>query len=76
MYPCFTCGMSFQFGPHRYAGRHIRAYRINVCQPCYSGNWDGWSPAYEAKLLAHLAEKGLPVPPRNGEGYLPRDLQA
>lgn len=72
-YPCFICGQRFPFGPHRYEGKHVRAYRMNVCMPCWSGNWDGWAPHHEAKLLERLSDKGLPIPPRNDEGFLPRD---
>jgi hypothetical protein len=71
-YPCFTCGGSFCFGPHIYEGHHIDAYKINVYSVCWNGNWDGWVPRYERKILAHLAENGLPVPARNAAGYLPR----
>ena len=72
-YPCFTCGGTFRFGPHVYDGHHIAAYKFNVCSGCWSGNWDGWAPHYERKILIHLAENGLPVPARNAAGYLPRD---
>jgi hypothetical protein len=73
MYPCFMCGHSFQFGPHRYDGHHIARYKISVCSGCWAGNWDGWAPHYEAKLLAHLEEQGLPIPDRNAKGWLPRE---
>jgi hypothetical protein len=72
-YPCFTCGGTFRFGPHVYDGHHIAAYKFNVCSGCWSGNWDGWAPHYERKILIHLAENGLPIPARNAAGYLPRD---
>lgn len=72
-YPCFTCGGEFRFGPHVYDGHHIGAYQINVCRPCWGGNWDGWTPRHESKLLARLRELSLPIPTRNAAGYLPRD---
>ncbi len=72
MYSCFACGSTFQFGPHIYDGKHIRKYEITVCSGCYEGNWDGWAPHYEEKILKHLNEKELPVPNRNEAGYLPR----
>lgn len=72
-YPCFTCGGTFRFGPHVYDGHHVSAYRINVCSGCWGGNWDGWAPHYEPRLLAHLVAEGLAVPERNASGYLPRN---
>lgn len=72
MYACFVCGRRFQFGPSIYAGKHIRAYEIEVCAGCYEGNWDGWAPHIEAKLIPRLEAKGLPIPARNQKGWLPR----
>jgi len=72
-YPCFSCEQAFQFGPHLYAGRHIRGYQINVCDTCFGANWDGWNPRVESKLLKHLQGKGLPTPERNEKGWLPRE---
>lgn len=72
MYRCFTCGGEFQFGPHVYDGRHIAAYDMTFCMGCYGGNWDGWAPRYEPRILAHLKDKGLEAPARNEGGYLPR----
>lgn len=73
MIPCFTCGRQFQFGPHLYAGTFIRRYQVCVCKACYDSNWDGWAPHYEQLLIAHLEEKGLPMPERNAKGRLPRE---
>jgi hypothetical protein len=73
MCQCFICGGDFQFGPHRYEGRKIPRYNINVCNNCYEANWDGWAPHYEKKLVAHLRKEDLPIPERNAEGWLPRD---
>jgi hypothetical protein len=73
MYQCELCSSQFQFGPHRYAGKFIARYQIMVCSMCYDGNWDGWGPMREARLLTHLEDKGLPVPQRNENGWLPRD---
>jgi hypothetical protein len=74
MFKCDVCGMSYQHGPHRYEGRRLQLYRdIFCCDSCWRGNWDGWAPHYEKALLAHLKQKGLPVPERNAKGWLPRD---
>jgi hypothetical protein len=70
---CGLCGMTFQFGPGRYDGKHIPGYNLTVCKGCYDANWDGWAPQWEAKILQHLHENGLPVPAKNSQGLLPRD---
>ena len=73
LYTCDACGSQYQFGPHIYDGKHIDAYGINVCSGCYQGNWDGWAPHFEEAVTRHLRAKGLPIPPRNAKGWLPRD---
>ena len=60
-------------GRHKYDGKQIPRYSLDVCSTCYEGNWDGWTPHYESKILLHLKEKGLPMPERNDNGLLPRD---
>lgn len=71
--PCFLCSRQFQYGSHLYDGKHIPAYNMSVCMNCYKASHDGWAPIYDAKILAHLKEKGLPTPERQKDGYLPRD---
>jgi len=73
MLQCFMCGKEFQFSPHIYAGTHIPAYNITVCDTCYGMNSDGWHPDYTAKLIAHLKKENLPIPERNENGWLPRN---
>jgi hypothetical protein len=73
MVKCDVCETSFQFGRHIYDGKFIPTYQIQVCSGCYEANWDGWGPLAEPIILAHLEKKGLPVPRRNGKGWLPRD---
>ncbi len=58
---------------HIYEGKKISRYHLSVCKLCYDGNWDGWTPHYEGKILSHLEAKGLPIPERNENGLLPRD---
>ncbi len=70
---CFICDGQFQMGPHVYDGRYIKSYNISVCMSCYEGNWDGWAPPYEQRLIDHLKEKGLPIPSRNAKDLLPRE---
>lgn len=54
-------------------GWFVGRYGIEVCGGCYSGSVDGWAPRYEARLVAQLKAKGLPIPERNEKGQLPRD---
>lgn len=70
---CDLCNKEFQFGPHMYDGKHIPRYQITVCMSCWNGNWDGWAPDLEARLISHLKNKGLPIPERNAKGWLPRE---
>jgi len=69
---CELCGKKYQHGPHRYEGHHSALFDLWVCDPCWEGNRDGWSPRHEATLLAHLEKKGLPVPDKNEKGWFPR----
>ena len=70
---CDVCGVKYQHGPHRYEGHWLSLYGIMCCDSCWKGNWDGWTPHYEDKLLEHAKRNGLPVPPRNEKGRLPRN---
>jgi hypothetical protein len=77
---CFFCGKQFERDNHvyhgspiAYRGKLVGRYMIEVCDGCYASNSDGWMPPFEATLLAHLTEKGLPIPDRNEKGLLPRD---
>lgn len=72
MIPCDMCGASFQFGPHRYDGKYIGAYKLTVCKTCFEANWDGWSPAYERRLEKHLRKNGIALPARNQLGHYQR----
>ena len=80
MFRCFFCRNKFERDDHLYHGnltgyhgKYVGRYMIEVCDECYAGNSDGWTPPFESPLLAHLTEKGLPIPDRNKEGRLPRD---
>jgi hypothetical protein len=73
MVACGICGAQFQFGPHRYDGRHISTYKLTVCGSCYDANWDGWAPHWEPILIKHLNTNGIPIPSRNSKGWLPRE---
>ena len=71
MRPCDVCGSIFQYGRHLYAGRWLIRYQLLACDDCLRGNWDGWGPMAEPKILDHLMSKGLPEPARNEKGWLP-----
>lgn len=70
---CDICGQRHQMGPHRYDGRFISRYQIEVCRSCYSSNWDGWNPDAEKKIILHLVSKILSLSTRNIVGLLPGD---
>lgn len=70
LYDCFLCSRPFQFGPHVYAGRSIKAWDIIACDICTSSNWDGLVPQQHPRLIAHLKERGVEIR-LNEEGWLP-----
>ena len=73
MYPCFVCSRQFEYNPGTSKGHYVKAYEIVVCRTCYLGNWNGWHPKLTSRLIAHLQENGLPIPPLNARKCLPRD---
>ena len=73
-FDCYTCGNTYQHGPHRYEGHKLQRYGgVMVCDTCWQGNHDGWNPHFERILLGILEENELPVPNRNELGFLPRE---
>jgi len=70
---CGLCGGRFQYGPHRYEGHFVARYKLVACDRCWHGNADGWGPAAELKVLAHLKRNWIAVPERNEKGLLPRE---
>ncbi len=73
VYKCDVCGSQYQHGPHRYEGHMAQRYGMMVCDICWRANWDGWAPHHESRIAAIAAAKGLPLPPRNKNGLLPRE---
>ena len=74
MFDCAVCGNPYQHGPHRYDGHKLELYGgVFCCDACWRANWDGWGPHSEPTILAILLANGLPVPPRNKKGWLPRE---
>jgi hypothetical protein len=71
MIQCGLCGTSFPFGPHRYDGKYLPHYELHVCRTCLDSNWDGIASHHEEKLVAHLKNRGIPLPARNANGGYP-----
>lgn len=71
---CDICGSVYYQGMGYYPLRNISGYNLFCCEACYIGNWDGWNPRYEAKLLKHLEATGIKAPLRNEKGWLPREF--
>ncbi len=70
---CAICGKSYKFGHHMYdEGTHIEQYNMDICQPCYIENEQGWSPSVEKYFLAHLEKNSILIPLRNENGLYPR----
>ncbi len=71
---CQICGEKHYSGAGVYPLTRVKGYDLFCCDVCYAGNWDGWSPRHEAKLLEHLNKIGVTPPPRNTKGWLPREF--
>ena len=66
---CPVCGeLIYVGGPARY----VSGYDMRVHTICWLLNRDGWALG-EERILKHLLDKGIRVPPRNSKGFLPRD---
>jgi hypothetical protein len=61
MYDCILCGLPFQFGPHVYKGRHIKAWDAEICDGCIAANWDGIMVENHPNLVEHLKAKGVQI---------------
>jgi hypothetical protein len=71
LFECFVCGKPMKMAPQHCEGRFLRRYQVRICTPCSDMNRIGWAPRNEVRLLAHLAERGIPFPERNMQGWLP-----
>ena len=71
---CDICGFKFLDGSNYHPGHMLHGYRMYCCRTCFEGNWDGWNPCHEQKILDHLRKNGITPPPRNEEGLLPREF--
>lgn len=70
MIKCFLCGDEFQFGPHRYAGKYIHQWGMDVCEICLSSNRDGIVPGTYPHLEPYLASKCIKIT-YNVKGWIP-----
>jgi len=52
---------------------HVPGYDFTVCRRHWGSNRDGWGKHYEEKILEHLRQTNIEVPPRNSEGLLPSE---
>ncbi len=50
----------------------VPGYRIEVCQGCWDDASGGWPKRYDIALFAAMAKRGLLIPDRTADGYLPR----
>ena len=48
-------------------------YNLTVCKACYRGSYDGFGPVAEPSFVAHMRKHNLNLPPRNENGWYPRD---
>jgi hypothetical protein len=69
METCFLCRDEFQFGPHVYGGKWIRAWGTSVCGGCVSGSHDGMVPRTVPHLLDHLKARAI-EPQYNASGWI------
>jgi hypothetical protein len=72
-FPCDICGTGCKAGAGVHGHQKIPGYALTVCKGCFQNNHDGWAPAHEEAFENHLEAKGIPLPPRNGEGRYPRE---
>lgn len=66
---CFLCQTPFQYGPHIYSGRPVKAWDVMACNRCLDANWDGIVPSRHPRLIAHLEERGVEIR-LNAKGWI------
>jgi len=69
---CPLCEQIYHDRHHHHPGKRSELFQITVCPTCWEGNYDGWNPRLEPKLLEHAREIGLTIPGRLSNGLLPR----
>ena len=71
---CDVCGAKFQHGHGVYDGHTLHLYGgASCCKKCWDGNWDGWKPALEEKMVSICKDHNVQPPTENDNGLLPRN---
>jgi hypothetical protein len=73
IFPCDICGNGCKAGAGVHGYQKIPGYALTVCKSCFQNSHDGWAPAHEEAFEMHLESKGIPLPPRNANGWYPRE---
>lgn len=63
-----TCVLCQQNRP---VARHLVAYDLDVCMPCFHAGAGSIHPDHEARFEELMRSKGIPLPVRNGQGLYP-----
>lgn len=66
---CLLCRRQFQYGPHRYDGKPVHAWKGNVCNSCIACNQEGIVPGTYRAFEAHLKSHGVQVQ-YNEDGWI------
>ena len=69
METCFLCTRPFHFGNHRWEGRHIPQWGVNLCDGCIKRNSNGVMPEARPHLIPYLESKGIEVR-YNAKGWI------
>jgi len=64
---CLICGAFIETG----SAKVVPGYQMLVHEDCWRQNAYGWTSG-ERRILRHLYEQGIEVPPKNKYGLLPR----
>tara|TARA_B100000678_G_scaffold174162_1_gene145285 strand:+ start:141 stop:386 length:246 start_codon:yes stop_codon:yes gene_type:complete len=74
--PCDFCGLKYSAGPGLYEGKKLSGYEAWVFPTCYHAGDGGWNQVYEPRVLKYLEAKGIEVPERQSNGFLPKEFWA
>jgi len=73
IFPCDICGNACKAGAGVHGYQKIAGYALTVCKSCFQNSHEGWARAHEEAFEMHLELKGIPLPPRNPNGWYPRE---
>lgn len=65
---CMFCGKEHT----KETGYYLDKYKLNLCNICHNGSWDGIPPVYQDIFVNHLKKEGLDLPTKNVKGFYPR----